>query len=571
MRTLDVIPSPARRRWFLAACLAPFALLLVFSTFLIRSARAAHHESDHCTIWTLETGRHLEVFEALHQKASPLLNAPEIGREIAAVDAASDALLRSRDELAQKTSGEWDASLDGVDKAVEHYTAQVNLLKASALAWEKAKPGTEKAETFASARVALAHLDHQYQEVLGAFRIMERSHRTRLEASIQATQRNNNQLSFFAAGSLLIALAFGAAGIAAIWLKIKSETASSFAKTLVDTLPMGLLAWGSDGIVLRANSGLGKLTGNLATGPRAGMSVNLFLPPTIRKSLEKAGPGDRITFNFPHASGRLLAVEASMGKAQSSEGLVHLAVLRDASRTTEAERRLLETQRMAEVGRNMAAFCRDLQRLFNPILLSIEMLNLKSRVDGNLSDEPAWRQLERSAKAALDLLRHIVQFANQDLEAEQLSTFDLNACVQDRVESFQAEGVPLGTLELELSTIPAMVMGPRDKVMTGLNLLIQRALDATGGGPTVKIRTWDEEEFNCIEITDSGDAIPASQIPRVFEPVYLTSMETSDSGFGLFNVAATIQGMGGSIHAERLEGGPEGGWTRFLIQIPRGW
>ena len=44
MRVLDAIPSPARRRWFIAVCLVPFALLGIWSILLIRSARAAHHE-----------------------------------------------------------------------------------------------------------------------------------------------------------------------------------------------------------------------------------------------------------------------------------------------------------------------------------------------------------------------------------------------------------------------------------------------------------------------------------------------------------------------------------------------
>ena len=566
MRMLDAIPSPARRRWFIAACMVPFILLGVWSVLLIRSARAAHHELDHCTIWTLEAGRHLEAFEALHQKATPLLSASTIAREIASVDAASDALHRSREELARRTSGEWDASMAAVDGAVKRYTAQVNLFEETALAWEKAQPGLGKTEALTTARVALAHLDHRHQDVLEAFRVLERSHRVRLDASIQSSQRNNDQLVLFAAGSLLIALAFWAAGCAALWLKLKGDSAASFVHSLVDIMPDGLLVWGSDGLALKANPGLVRITGHLSPAFSAGMPVDLILPPEVRKRLEEADPGERIVFNLTHATGRFLAVEAATGALRSSAGLVHLAVLRDVSRSTEAGRRLHETQRMAELGRNMSAICRDLKRLINPILQSIKMLNLKRNGEESLPGWPTWRQLDTSAQAASDLLRQVVNFANQDLVSEQVSTFDLNACVQEMVESVQTGGVPLAAMTWELTTTPAMVEGPREKFRTGLDFLIQRALDATGGGPTVRIRTWAEEEFHCVEIADSGDAIPPSQISRVFEPVYLTSMETPESGFGLFNVAATVQEMGGSIRAERLDGG----WTRFLIQIPQG-
>ena len=254
-----------------------------------------------------------------------------------------------------------------------------------------------------------------------------------------------------------------------------------------------------------------------------------------------------------------------MGILYAPEGPIHIAVFRDISRSTEAERRLLENRRMAELGENMAGFSRDLQRVFHPVLLSMEML--KRPGGGGDVENPTWAQLERSVQATAELLGQIVKFANQDLHPERTSTFDMNACVQEVVESFQDQGTPIGRLDLDLASIPAMVGGPRERFKASLELLMQRALDATGDGPAVKLRTWDEDGFNCLEILDSGDCIPASQIQHVFKPVYLSTPNTSESAFALFNAAYTIQGMGGQIQAERRDGG----WTRFLISIPQGW
>ncbi len=36
MRVFDAIPSKAKRRWFIAACLVPFLLLGVWSIFLMQ-------------------------------------------------------------------------------------------------------------------------------------------------------------------------------------------------------------------------------------------------------------------------------------------------------------------------------------------------------------------------------------------------------------------------------------------------------------------------------------------------------------------------------------------------------
>ncbi len=566
MRAHDAIPSPSPHRWVISACLVPFALLFIWSARLIPSTRAVHHEMDHCTAWVQEIGSYREVFELLHAKASSLKSSPNAGVEAAGLDATFTALQRSRESLRQRTHGESDSTLEVLDQAVSEYSHQLNVAREEALKGSRMPPDSGKDSVHSSAREAFAHLDHRHQDAIGAFQDLEGRHRARLETAIQANQRNTTRLSWFAAVALLVALGFGGTAALALGLKQKSESASHFAQTLVDTLPEGLLAWSKNGIVLRANAALARMTGQASQILVPGILVDRILPLDVRRRLEKSDLGGRVSFNLSHAAGRMLAVEASMGLLNSVDGAIHIAVLRDISRSTEAERRLLEERKMAELGKNMAGFCRDLQRVFIPVRLSSEMLN-RLRGGGGDMENPTWDRLERGIQATSDLLGQIVKFANQDPHPERTSTFDMNACVQEVVESFQGQGVPMGRLDMDLASIPAMIGGPRDRFKACLELLIQRALDVTGSGPAVKIRTWDEDGFNYLEIMDSGDSIPASHIDHVFEPVYISPLNPSEGAFALFNVACTIQGMGGQIQVERVDGG----WTRFLISIPQGW
>jgi signal transduction histidine kinase len=364
--------------------------------------------------------------------------------------------------------------------------------------------------------------------------------------------------------SLVIALALGAAGCLALWSKLRADALARFDQTLVDTIPDGVLVWGKDGRILVVNPALRRFAGPANHAFAPGMTIGDLLPPDPRKRLERADPGDHIVFNLHQPSGKLLAIEATAGSVQTQTGPIHLAVLRNSTRSVESERRFLESERLAAIGRNTASVCRDLQRLFLPIPLAVEML--KPKANGRRSGDEIWEELERSVKATGDLLRQMNQFARAGRLGEESTAFDMHACVQETVEAFYSQGVPLGSLSLDLSTVPAMVYGPREKFIVALRFLLQRALDATGGGPIVRVRTWDEEEVHLIEVADSGDAIPDSQMDSIFDPVYFTSMEAPESGFGLFNVAATIRELDGTIRADRLEGG----WTSFLVQIPRG-
>jgi len=362
----------------------------------------------------------------------------------------------------------------------------------------------------------------------------------------------------------VIALALGAAGCMALWSKLRADALARFDQTLVDTIPDGVLAWGEDGRILVVNPALGKFAGHINHAFAPGMTIGDLLPPDPRRRLEESDPGDRVVFNLYQPSGKLLAIEATAGTIRTAAGLVHLAVLRNSTRSVESERRFLEAERLAAIGRNTVSVCRDLQRLFLPIPIALEML--KADTKGRRRGDEAWEELEHSLKGIGDLLRQMNQFARAGHSDDASDVFDVHACVQQSVEAFFSQGVSLGSLSLELTAVPAMVSGLREKFIAAFGFLVQRALDATGGGPIVRVRTWDEEESHYIEVADSGDAIPDSQLTSVFDPVYFTSMEAPESGFGLFNVAAMVREMGGSIRADRLEGG----WTSFLIQIPRG-
>lgn len=59
--------------------------------------------------------------------------------------------------------------------------------------------------------------------------------------------------------------------------------------------------------------------------------------------------------------------------------------------------------------------------------------------------------------------------------------------------------------------------------------IMRNALDAMNGKGNITIRFYEEENFNCIDITDTGKGIPASKFKTVFNPGY----STKQRGWGL--------------------------------------
>lgn len=561
MTTIPLQVPATTKRWLWLACGAPFVLLLAWSLLLIGGERRAQAGLQHCATWTQANGEYLEAFEQLHLQATTVLQGTASQTAMVALEAARRAVQDTRHELGRKVFGEEDERLDSVDRSLRDYLSAFDQACATSIPRAGAGEGPTAGpspETRDQAELALKH-----EAVLQAFRRLDTHHRLNLDRSLQASLRNVDQLATFAGISLLVALAFAISSGAALWLKARGDGLLSFNRALVTALPEALVVWDRTGRVLAVNPALGRLTGRPEHGTRTGSRVEEILPVAVRCRLERTDAADSTEFNLHQASGKLVAVEATTASAASESGPMHLALLRNSTRVLESERRLLESERWAAIGRNTVSICRDIQRCLLPLPLALEIL--KEEHGGRWRRDEAQAELARGVESAGALLRQMAAFAGADRVEEDARIFDLHAAVQDVIESFYGQGIPLACLSIELASTEALVVGPPERFKAALAFLVQRALDATGGAPSVQVQTWDEEEEHHLEVRDSGDAIPESQLGWVFEPSYVSSMETPESGFGLFNVASVIRGMGGSIGAERLEGG----WTCFRVRIPK--
>ncbi len=76
-------------------------------------------------------------------------------------------------------------------------------------------------------------------------------------------------------------------------------------------------------------------------------------------------------------------------------------------------------------------------------------------------------------------------------------------------------------------------------------------------------RQWDGPVLQVV-VADSGPGVPPQDIDRVFDPFYSTKREGRGTGLGLAIVAQTIDGLGGTVWAQRSR---EGG-AAFVLLLP---
>ena len=99
-----------------------------------------------------------------------------------------------------------------------------------------------------------------------------------------------------------------------------------------------------------------------------------------------------------------------------------------------------------------------------------------------------------------------------------------------------------------------------------MNLLVNAvdALEESGQGGTITIRTWIEDDQARIRIRDDGPGIPAQKLPRIFDPGFTTKGVGVGTGLGLSICFNIIQKHSGTLTVDSAPG--QG--SAFTITLP---
>ena len=115
--------------------------------------------------------------------------------------------------------------------------------------------------------------------------------------------------------------------------------------------------------------------------------------------------------------------------------------------------------------------------------------------------------------------------------------------------------------------LPAQV-DPDQFAQVLANLLQNAARYASSGG-TVVLAAEQRGDTVLVRVTNSGESIPAADLPRLFERFYRVEKsrdrERGGAGIGLAIVKQLVEGWGGRVGAESSSG-----LTRFWFSLPQG-
>ncbi len=174
----------------------------------------------------------------------------------------------------------------------------------------------------------------------------------------------------------------------------------------------------------------------------------------------------------------------------------------------------------------------------------------------------ATKELNKFISSILDLTK--VESRNISLN---MQSKDINSIVENTVESLQYEAslkdvkvvqelAPLYPIEFDINLMKRVFAN-----------LVENAIKYSGEGSEVVVKTWDDEQWVYITISDNGVGIPPEDLEYIFEKFYRVKNDASHSikgtGLGLYLVKYFVELHGGTIEANSVVGNG----TTFKIKL----
>ncbi len=243
-------------------------------------------------------------------------------------------------------------------------------------------------------------------------------------------------------------------------------------------------------------------------------------------------------------------------------------------RTREAEYHRvssLEASRLASLGEMAGGIAHEIN---NPLAIIVARTeNLLDRLHCGPVEAPEITDNLKRIHEVSQRIAKIVAGMRRLVRDDSESPLDLYSCemvIEDALdlcrEKYRSRGIQL-TVENQLSPegTPLRVHCRRIQVAQVLVNLLNNAEHATEGQSSrwIKIRTYQEEPWINIEITDSGGGIPPAIANRMMDPFFTTKEVGKGTGLGLA-ITRSIMNQ----HHGRIEYLPERNNTTFVLRFP---
>ena len=218
----------------------------------------------------------------------------------------------------------------------------------------------------------------------------------------------------------------------------------------------------------------------------------------------------------------------------------------------EAKIQLMQTEKIASVGRLAAGVAHEINNPLSGILLYADMLVKE------LADNPQWsadlQEIIDQTLRCKEIVTRLLEFSRQSVG--QRVPFEINHTINRSAELLARQSL-FHDIEFVIDLqpdIPQMTGDPGQLQQVFTNLIINAGSAMKGKGKIVITSRFDPEcEEVSLQFADSGPGIDPDIMNKIFEPFFTTKRPGEGTGLGLSVVYGIIQQHGGTIEVKNSE------------------
>ena len=346
-----------------------------------------------------------------------------------------------------------------------------------------------------------------------------------------------------------------------------------FNESIVESVNVGLLAVDEDGRIIRCNSTFEQLIG-LKREDVVGKVVEDIFDEGFVLNFENILGKSRwhlteirnaYKLHTYDAAGKSLILNVAVAplRSVSNQQTGAIIVLENVSSRVKLEETLQQSEKLSSIGLLAAGVAHEVNTPLTGVSSYTQML--LGMIPETDPKHALLQKMQRQTDRATNIVGNLLNFSRTGSSTEFVE-LDINKLLNDTLQLIEPQ---LRKSQIQIvkdyaEDIPA-VTGSGGKLQQVFTNLILNARDAMTGGGEITLKTYAEEGRRVIvEVTDTGEGIPAENLTKVFDPFFTTKGVGNGTGLGLAVSYGIVQEHAGSIEA-RSE---NGNGTTFKLTFP---
>jgi PAS domain S-box-containing protein len=344
-------------------------------------------------------------------------------------------------------------------------------------------------------------------------------------------------------------------------------------RTLVELSPEAVIVH-QDGVIVYANAAALRLYGAVPHAGLQGQTLMVLVPPddreTVRQRLQTVASGLQAELRETRVvrlDGTEVIVEATSGKIEWYGKSAVLTMLRNVTERKRAEAALIQSEKLATVGRMAASIAHEIN---NPLAAAMNTLYIARNTSGVPPSVLQYLEIaDEELKRISYITRQVLGFYR---ESGTLARVPVSEMMDSALDLLQSRVKAKHTIIQKDYRAALDVTATRGELRQVFSNLLANSLDSIPDHGTIRIRI---SGGHClpngglgvrVTVADNGLGIRKEIRKSIFEALF-TTKDATGTGLGLWVSRQLIEKHGGTIRFRSSVGGEKTG-TVFSVLLP---